>query len=71
MTKNKYYNQLLKNGYCIINHAFKKHYCEELIKKIEDLYEKRINDTMQTGFFLWSGNYKRFGFKRSELFKTY
>ena len=43
MAKNKYYNQLLKNGYCIINHAFKKHYCDELIKKIEDLYTKKKN----------------------------
>ena len=43
MSKNKYYNQLLKNGYCIINHVFKKNYCDELIKKIEDLYTKKKN----------------------------
>ena len=41
MSNNKYYNQLVKNGYCIINRAFKKQYCEKLIKKTENLYKKK------------------------------
>ena len=41
MRNNKYYNQLLKNGYCIINRAFKKQHCDKLINKIENLYTQK------------------------------
>lgn len=59
MSKNKYYNQLVKNGYCIINRAFKKQYCEKLIKKTENLYKKKKKQTIRyrRRFFVWSGNY--------------
>ena len=35
--------QLYKNGYCIVNNFLPETYCDYLIKKVEELYKKKIN----------------------------